>query len=88
MRALIVPAVLPLAGPALAEQPAISDLVADTAVLTSIRPSVVLLEGKTMGTFVCRFRVTDEDFAAYVADGEIDQSADRVVCIPIEELNN
>ncbi|MEX0347835.1 MAG: hypothetical protein AB3N15_00285 [Paracoccaceae bacterium] len=88
MRAFVLSALLCFGAPALADQPKISDLVADTVGYTSIRPNVVMLEGKEMGTFVCRFKITDEDFAAYAARGEIDESADRVVCIPIEELEN
>ncbi|MEX0320370.1 MAG: hypothetical protein AB3N21_20650 [Ruegeria sp.] len=67
-------------------QPDISDLVTDTIGYTTVRPGVVLLEGESMGTFICRFDVSDEDFQAFAASGELKQAADRVVCIPIEEL--
>ena len=71
--------------PAVAETD-INELITDTLGYTTIQPGVLLLEGETMGTFICKFDISDADFAAFLANGKLEPKSDRVVCIPIEEL--
>lgn len=87
MKNLLTACALYLAGsPAFAGQPDLSDLVTDTIGYITVQPGVLMLEGESMGTFICQFNIEDKEFQAYAKTGELEKIDDRVVCIPIWEF--
>jgi hypothetical protein len=76
------------AGPALADghQPDLSNLISDSLGYNQVRENVVMIEGETMGTFICKFDVSDEAFAAYAKNGAVGSYNIGYSCIPVEEF--
>ena len=88
MRPTILPILLLVAGPAFADgaRPDLSDLITDSLGYNQIRENVVMIEGETMGSFICKFDVSDDAFAAYAQQGTLGGNQIGYVCIPVEEF--
>ena len=74
------------AGAAQADQPDITSLVSDTIGYVQVRPNVVLLEGEDLGSYICRFEVSDSAFDSYAQTGKLPAGEVGYTCIPLEEF--
>ncbi len=67
-------------------QPGIDGLISDTIGYVNVGPGVVIMEGEDYGTWICKFDLTDGDFASWMEDEVLPGNKEHVVCIPVEEL--
>ncbi|WP_299190784.1 hypothetical protein [uncultured Litoreibacter sp.] len=91
MKFLTFVAAATLVAPAFADghqQPDLSDLISDTLGYVQVRENVVILEGETMGSFICRFDIRNGAFENYKETGELGGEQAEYACIPVEELEN
>ena len=90
MRLLTAVIALTIAAPAFADghQPDLSDLITDTLGYVQVRENVVILEGESLGSFICKIDASDAAFEAYKNTGDLGDAQVGYSCIPVEELEN